>query len=94
LHGAITIHKAQGITAEKIVTNIAQKDHAIRLSYVAISRVKTLRGLLFEESFDFSRFKTKAPSKAETMRLADYAKSLPQHAPVVVPVIDKDLCGA
>ena len=50
---AITIHMAQGITAEKIVTKIAQKDHVIGLSYVAISRVKTYRGLLFEESFDF-----------------------------------------
>ena len=91
---AITIHKAQGITAEKIVTNIAQKDHVIGLSYVAISRVKTLRGLLFEEPFDFSRFKTKGASKTETMRLADYAKRLPQHVPVVIPAIDTDLSRA
>ena len=91
---AVTVHKAQGITAEKIVTNIAQKDHVVGLSYVAISRVRTLRGLLFEEPFDFSRFKTKAPSKTETMRLADYAKRLPQHVAVVVPAIDEDLYGA
>ena len=91
---AITIHKAQGITAEKIVTKIAQKDHVIGLSYIAISRVKTLRGLLFEESFNFYPFKTKAPSKTETMRLADYAKRLPQHVPVVVPAIDTDISRA
>ena len=34
---AITIHKAQGITADKIVTNIVEKDHVIGLNYVAVS---------------------------------------------------------
>ena len=85
---AITIHKAQGITAEKIVTNIAGKDHVVGLTYVAVSRVKNLRGLLFEEPFDYSRFQTKQPSMTETMRLADYARRLPQHVPIAVPDLD------
>ena len=34
---AITIHKAQGITTDKIVTNIVEKDHIIGLTYVAVS---------------------------------------------------------
>jgi ATP-dependent DNA helicase PIF1 len=55
---AITIHKAQGITADKIVTNIAEKDHVVGLTYVAISRVKSLKGLLFEEPFDYSHFRS------------------------------------
>ena len=33
------------------------KDHCLGLSYVAVSRVETLGGLLFEEPFDFERFK-------------------------------------
>jgi len=34
-----------------------QKEHCLGLSYVAISRVKTLSGSLFESAFDFDRFK-------------------------------------
>jgi ATP-dependent exoDNAse (exonuclease V) alpha subunit len=70
---AITIHKVQGITADKIVTNIIEKDHVIGLTYVAVSRVKKLTGLLFEEPFDYSQFCSIRASKTETMRLADYA---------------------
>jgi hypothetical protein len=33
------------------------KNHCLGLSYVAVSRVETLGGLLFEEPFDFERFK-------------------------------------
>ena len=85
---AITVHKSQGITADKIVTNIAQRDHVIGLSYVAISRVKTLKGLLFEEPFDFIRFQVNKVSKTETMRLADVARRLRQHIPVAVPDLE------
>jgi ATP-dependent DNA helicase PIF1 len=85
---AITIHKAQGITADKIVTNIVEKDHVIGLTYVAVSRVKKLTGLLFEEPFDYSRFRSIRASKTETMRLADYARRSLQHIPIVVPELD------
>jgi ATP-dependent exoDNAse (exonuclease V) alpha subunit len=85
---AITVHKAQGITADKIVTNIAEKDHVVGLTYVAISRVKALKGLLFEEPFDYSRFRSGKTSKTEMMRLADYARRLPQHVPVAVPELE------
>jgi len=84
---AITIHKAQGITKDKIVTNVAEKDHVVGLTYVAVSRVKTLKGLLFEEPFDYNRFQM-APSKTETMRLADYARRLPHHVPLAIPELD------
>jgi ATP-dependent DNA helicase PIF1 len=85
---AITVHKAQGITADKIVTNIAEKDHVVGLTYVAISRVKKLTALLFEEPFDYSRFRSAKASKTETMRLADYARRLPQHISIAVPGSD------
>jgi len=38
---AITVYKSQGITIDKIVTNITKKDYITGLSYVAISRIKT-----------------------------------------------------
>jgi ATP-dependent DNA helicase PIF1 len=53
---AITVHKSQGLTLSRVVLNIDQKEHCLGLSYVAISRVKTLDGLIFESPFDFSRF--------------------------------------
>ena len=53
---AITVHKSQGLTLLRAVLNINQKEHCLGLSYVAISRVKALNGLMFESPFDFSRF--------------------------------------
>ena len=55
----ITVHKSQGLTLSKAVLNLATKEHALGLSYVAVSRVKTLQGLLFECSFDYDHFQVK-----------------------------------
>jgi hypothetical protein len=40
----------------KVVLNLNQKEHCLGLSYITVSRVKTLAGLLFEIPFDFDRF--------------------------------------
>jgi len=53
---AITVHKSQGLTLARVVCNLNQREHCIGLSYVAVSRVKSLSGLMFEGSFDFDRF--------------------------------------
>jgi ATP-dependent DNA helicase PIF1 len=53
---AITVHKSQGLTLERVVLNLNQKEHCLGLSYVATSRVKHLLGLMFEGPFDFERF--------------------------------------
>jgi ATP-dependent DNA helicase PIF1 len=53
---AITVHKSQGLTLSRAVMNLNQREHCPSLSYVAVSRVKTLTGLLFEVAFDFDRF--------------------------------------
>lgn len=54
---AITVHKSQGLTLPKAVLNLNQREHCLGLSYVAVSRVKALNGVLFEGPFDFERFK-------------------------------------
>lgn len=54
---AITIHKSQGLTLSKAVLNLEEKDFRPGLSYVGISRVIARKGLLFETSFDYERFK-------------------------------------
>jgi ATP-dependent DNA helicase PIF1 len=75
---AITVHKSQGITVARATLNIREKDFAPGLSYVAVSRVKTLDGLMFEESFDLARFQGK-PSKTVEWRLRDIERRRGQH---------------
>ena len=53
---SITVHKSQGLTLSKAVLNLAAKEHALGLLYVAVSRVKKLSGLLFECPFNFDHF--------------------------------------
>ncbi|OXV07313.1 hypothetical protein Egran_04923 [Elaphomyces granulatus] len=75
---AITVHKAQGITVEQAVLNITDRDFAPGLTYVATSRVKSLYGLLFEESFDFERFRP-TESATSRMRKEDIARRRHEH---------------
>lgn len=82
---AITIHKAQGITVPRTVLNIAARDFAPGLTYVAVSRVKTLDGVLFEESFDFDRFRRR-PSDLAKMRQADLDRRRRQHVSAPFPL--------
>lgn len=70
---AITVHKSQGITLDKVVCDISAPEFASGLSYVAVSRVKTLGGLMFERSFDRSRVYRETPSRAMGLKLLDHA---------------------
>ena len=53
-HG-ITAHKAQSITVEKAVVDIGDKEFSLGLTYVAMSRVKTIEGLLIDPAFPSDR---------------------------------------
>jgi hypothetical protein len=59
------------MTLPRAVVDIAKKDFTPGLSYVAVSRVKKLDDLMFEESFDHERFKSKKPSSIAVARAAD-----------------------
>ena len=48
----ITIHKSQGLTLEKAVVELGEKDFSAGLTLVAISQVKTLKGLAFHTHID------------------------------------------
>ena len=61
----ITIHKSQGLTLKKVVVELGDKVFSAGLSFVAISRVKRLKGLAFRTRFDHTRLKK--PKETETM---------------------------
>jgi ATP-dependent DNA helicase PIF1 len=75
---AITVYKAQGMTVQRAVLNVTDRDFAPGFSYVAVSRVKTLNGILFEETFDYERFHSRI-SDTMKMRIADVKRRSEQH---------------
>ncbi len=66
----ITVHKSQGLTLNKVVLNISAKDHSLELTYVAISCIQSIQGLMFKKPFLISRF-LQAPSVIQDMQEED-----------------------
>ena len=52
---AITIHKSQGQTYDQVVINLGEKELQLGLTYVALSRVRTLAGLLLRGCYGVGR---------------------------------------
>jgi hypothetical protein len=61
----VTIHKSQGLTLERAVIDLGEREFATGLSFVAMSCVKTLQGLAFRSRFGIGRLQ-----RAETPALA------------------------
>ena len=59
---AITIHKSQGLTLERAVVDLGEKDFSPGLSFVAISQLKSLKGLAFRSCFEHTRLQRKEES--------------------------------
>jgi ATP-dependent DNA helicase PIF1 len=78
---AITIHKSQGITVTKAVVRLGAKDFVLGLTYVAISRVKTLDGFTIEDVVDYERFKGESIG-TELVRLRDVERRRLEHLDV------------
>ena len=76
---AITVHKSQGMTVPRAVLNITDSEFSVGLRYVAVSRVKTLQGVLFEQPFDFEQIKTTKEPKTVSMWKDDIKRRAPQH---------------
>ncbi|KAK9438549.1 ATP-dependent DNA helicase PIF1 [Metarhizium brunneum] len=65
---AITVHKSQSITEDVIVTDLSCWDFQTGLNYVAVSRVKTLQGLMLDAPFDRSHLFYESPPEGMKMR--------------------------
>lgn len=53
---AMTIHKSQGKTMDKVIINISQKEFANGLAYTAVSRARKIEHLVFFPFPNFRRF--------------------------------------
>ena len=78
---AVTIHKAQGLTLDKVVVDVGKKEFSSGLTFVACSRVRHLTDLLFDPPFPFQRVTNLAKSQQlqerqlEDSRLQDLQKA-------------------
>jgi ATP-dependent DNA helicase PIF1 len=70
---ALTMHKSQGLTLNRVVLDIKDKDNTARLTYVAVSRVKKLSGILFDCGFNQERFQP-STSKAKEAGQEDFVR--------------------
>ncbi|KJZ69520.1 hypothetical protein HIM_11097 [Hirsutella minnesotensis 3608] len=68
---AITVHKSQSITEGMIVTDLSCRDFQTGLSYVAVSRVKTLQGLMLDAPFDRNHLTYASPPEGIKMKMRD-----------------------
>lgn len=72
---AITVHKSQGLTLDKAVIDLGDTDFTPGLSFVAMSRVKKLSGLMFKSPFPIGRLQkprgTSGDLDADTERRRD-----------------------
>jgi ATP-dependent DNA helicase PIF1 len=62
---AVTVHKSQGLTLDKAVIDLHERDFSPGLAYVAISRVKKLSGLLLKP---FGHSRLQKPNETPGMR--------------------------
>ena len=60
---AVTIHKSQGLTLDKVVIDVGKKEFSCGLTYVACSRVRQSTDLLFSPPFTFQRLSCLANSQ-------------------------------
>ncbi|KAJ1518875.1 hypothetical protein ONE63_011522 [Megalurothrips usitatus] len=70
---ACSIHKSQGMTLNKVVINVGDKEFSIGLMYVALSRVRTITNMIIHP-FPYSRMeKLKCKGSQETIKLRNAA---------------------
>jgi hypothetical protein len=65
----IIVHKSQSITIDQAVINLLEWDFQLGLSYIALSRVKTLEGLMLDVPFDRGNLYTEKATLGMQMKL-------------------------
>ena len=80
---AITVHKSQGATLDQAVVDISVKDFQPGLTYVAVSRVRSLQGIMFDRQFDLDSLRSNAIA-AINVREEDRLRRISQHVPLTL----------
>ena len=65
---AVTIHKSQGLTPDKVVIDVGKKEISPGLTFVACSRVRQLEDLLFSSPFHYQRLSNLSKKRHLTSR--------------------------
>ena len=68
---ALSIHRLQGYTVDKVILNIGKTEFQTGLSLVGASRVRSFEGLSFSPYPNYDRFQSIGNSKALTRRIAE-----------------------
>lgn len=71
---AMTIHKAQGLTLDKVAIDVGKKEFCCGLTYMACSHVRQLRDLLFTTSFlivGYQAYQRVSVCKSDLPRIPD-----------------------
>ncbi|CCE30598.1 uncharacterized protein CPUR_04447 [Claviceps purpurea 20.1] len=84
---AITVHKSQGTTLDRAVADVSARDFTSGLSYVAVSRVKTLGGIMFDAPFDHPSICAKVTPERDPRR-ADAVRRQNCHLPADADEVD------
>ncbi len=94
---AVTIHKCQGMTLSKVVVDVGKKEFSAGLTFVACSRVRELKDLLFVPPFPFQRVANLASGREENRLESLHNKIMPceiiqpTELPVTTSAIDADI---
>ena len=68
---AVTIHKSQGLTLNKVVIDVGKREFSSGLTFVACSRVRQIQDLLFIPSVSFQRLESLRNSQRLAERKAE-----------------------
>lgn len=72
----ITIHKSQGMTLHIAIVNIGPREFALGLTFVALSRVKSLDGLVLQDPLRWPRLEQINGARAHVRRRQDEQRLL------------------
>ena len=68
---ALSIHKLQGATIDKVILNAGPKEFALGLLFVGASRVKSFEGLALDPFPNYDRFAQSGRCKSMKERLQE-----------------------